>query len=79
MVLPEKLLAVFQQNAALYNQAASTIEQLALAQFMADGCLERQIRRLRKLYCEKKLLLFDAVKNMWILRELNQDPIRFSM
>ncbi|WP_434132525.1 PLP-dependent aminotransferase family protein [Sporomusa sphaeroides] len=64
MVLPEKLLAVFQQNAALYNQAASTIEQLALAQFMADGCLERQIRRLRKLYYGKKLILVEAVKNI---------------
>lgn len=64
MVLPEKLLAAFQQNAALYNQAASTIEQLALAQFMADGGFERQIRRLRKLYYGKKLLLVNAVKNI---------------
>ena len=64
MVLPQKLLAVFQQNAALYNQAASTVEQLALAQFMADGCLERQIRRLRKLYYGKKILLFNAVKTI---------------
>jgi GntR family transcriptional regulator/MocR family aminotransferase len=64
MVLPEKLLADFRQNAALYNQAASTLEQLALAQFMADGCLERQIRRLRKLYHGKKILLFEAVEKI---------------
>ncbi|TWH47645.1 PLP-dependent aminotransferase family protein [Sporomusa sp. KB1] len=64
MVLPEKLLVGFQQNAALYNQATSTLEQLALAQFMADGCLERQIRRLRKLYYGKKGMLVDAVKGI---------------
>jgi len=31
---------------------------------MADGCLERQIRRLRKLYYGKKGMLVDAVKGI---------------
>lgn len=64
MVLPEPLLAAFQQNAGLYNQATSTLEQLALAQFMAEGCLERQIRRLRKLYYGKKERLVNAVRRI---------------
>lgn len=65
MVLPPRLLDIFQRNALLYNQAASTLEQLALAQFMADGHLERQIRRLRKLYYEKKRSFFDAVQTIF--------------
>jgi len=65
MVLPDRLLPVYQKNSSLYNQAASTIEQLALAKFMADGHLERQIRRLRKLYYEKSLLFFDALKQVF--------------
>ena len=64
MVLPEKFLAIYQQKSSLYNQAASTIEQLTLAQFMADGHLDRQIRRLRKLYYEKRLLFFSEIKNI---------------
>ncbi|QDR79150.1 PLP-dependent aminotransferase family protein [Sporomusa termitida] len=64
LVLPEHLLALYHQNSSLYNQAASTIEQLALAKFMEDGHLERQIRRLRKLYAEKNVLLFDAIRNI---------------
>jgi len=64
LVLPERLLSNYQKNAALYNQAASTMEQLALASFMLDGHLERQIRRLRKLYYEKSQLLFGAIKNI---------------
>ena len=32
---------------------------------MADGCLERQIRRLRKLYYGKKVLLFEAVQQIF--------------
>ncbi|MBC8015745.1 MAG: PLP-dependent aminotransferase family protein [Sporomusaceae bacterium] len=64
MVLPEKFLDIYQQKSSLYNQAASTIEQLALAQFMSDGHLERQIRRLRKLYYEKNRLFFDGIKTI---------------
>jgi GntR family transcriptional regulator/MocR family aminotransferase len=61
MVLPDRLLDVYQKNSSLYNQTASTIEQLALAKFMEDGHLERQIRRLRKLYYEKRVLLLNAI------------------
>ena len=64
MVLPDQFLEIYQKKSSLYNQAASTIEQLALAEFMSDGHLERQIRRLRKLYYEKSRLFFDAIKNI---------------
>ncbi len=64
MVLPEKYINIYQQKSSLYNQAASTIEQLTLAQFMSDGHLDRQIRRLRKLYYEKRLLFFSGIKNI---------------
>lgn len=64
MVLPEKILEIYQKKSSLYNQAASTIEQLALAQFMSDGHLEKQIRKLRKLYYEKSRLFFDAIKTI---------------
>lgn len=65
MVLPDRLLELYEQNSPLYNQAVSTIEQLALAQYMADGHLERQIRRLRKLYHEKKLLFMDTIRRVF--------------
>lgn len=64
MVLPEKLLTIYRQKSFLYKQAASTVEQLALAKFMADGHLERQIRRLRKRYYEKSMLFFSALKQI---------------
>lgn len=64
MVLPDRLLRLYEQNTPLYNQAVSTIDQLALAQYMADGHLERQIRRLRKLYYEKQLLFIDTIQRL---------------
>ena len=62
LVLPDWLLPVYHENSALYNQTASTLEQLALAAFMADGHFERQIRRLRKRYYEKNRLLSEILK-----------------
>lgn len=53
MVLPQSLLELFKKRLFLYNHATSTVEQLALAHYIADGHLERQIRRLRKLYNDK--------------------------
>lgn len=61
MVLPEKLLERFRKRGSLYNQAASTAEQLALAAFMADGELERQVRRLRGRYQEKRRVFLEAI------------------
>lgn len=62
MILPDNLLKRFIDNSSLYHQAASTLEQLALASFMQDGHLERQIRRLRKIYYEKSKAFFQALK-----------------
>ena len=36
-----------------YNQTASKIEQLALADYITSGQMERRLRRLRKLYATK--------------------------
>ncbi|MGI6773719.1 MAG: PLP-dependent aminotransferase family protein [Clostridiales bacterium] len=54
MILPEKLLKVYKSREAYYSQTASATEQLTLALFLADGQLDRQIRRLRNIYSEKR-------------------------
>ena len=64
MVLPGWLLPYYQQKSPLYNQAASTLEQLALANYMADGHLDRQVRRLRKLYYEKSIIFHQALADI---------------
>ncbi len=62
MVLPKQLLTFYREKAALYKQGSSTTEQLALALFMKDGQLEKQIRRLRKFYQEKRTIFFKSIK-----------------
>lgn len=53
MVLPITLLPYYQKRAHLYNQTASTAEQIALCQFIRDGHLKKQIKKARKLYLNK--------------------------
>lgn len=53
MVLPDKMLHRYREISALYNQTASKTEQIALCQFIRDGHLASQIRKIRRLYEQK--------------------------
>lgn len=57
MVLPEELAALYRERGAYYNQTSSKVEQLAFAEYMRDGHIEKRLRRLRKVYAEKSSLL----------------------
>ncbi|WP_052447280.1 PLP-dependent aminotransferase family protein [Clostridium polynesiense] len=63
MVLPEVLLKEYKQRSQFYNQTASKIEQLALAEYILQGHLEKHLRRLRKLYYTKSQMLYSALEN----------------
>lgn len=62
MVLPDRLLPRYREIAQQYNQTASKAEQIALCQFIRDGHLASQIRKVRRLYTHKAFLLEKAVK-----------------
>lgn len=53
MVLPKWLVPIYEEKKYLYRQTVSVVEQLALAEYIRAGELEKQIRRLRKYYQEK--------------------------
>ena len=53
VVLPQKLVEVFDKNRALYSQTCSKAEQLCLAFYMNSGCFYRHIKKLRRLYASK--------------------------
>lgn len=57
MILPDNLLAKYEQKKEFYNQTASKAEQLALCQFLRDGHLDSQIRKLKRLYTNKAKML----------------------
>lgn len=57
MILPVSLLPAYQKKMKYYNQTASKAEQLALCQFLRNGNLDSQIRKLKRLYTYKTKLL----------------------
>ena len=61
MVLPDKLKGIYLNVKSDLNQTASKIEQLALADYIRDGQLERHLRRLKKSYCEKSLAIMQVL------------------
>ncbi len=62
MVLPEHLAEIYRGRMESYNQTSSKVEQLALAEYIKSGRLERQLRKLRKLYAEKSDILKDCLE-----------------
>ena len=61
-VLTPELLKIYESRNGFYNQTSSKIEQLALAEYIKTGELERRLRRLRKLYREKSSLIMQALE-----------------
>lgn len=62
MILPDALLPLYEKKKALYNQTASKSEQLALCQFLRDGHLDSQIRKLKRLYSNKAKTLYTLLE-----------------
>ncbi|MGL4362923.1 MAG: PLP-dependent aminotransferase family protein [Cellulosilyticaceae bacterium] len=65
MVLPSNLMPAYYRKREDYNQTASTVEQIALCQFIRDGHLERQIKKAKKLYVMKKKKLEKTIKKVF--------------
>lgn len=59
-VLPSRLLPLYRAIAPHYNQTSSTMEQLTMARFIEEGRLEKQVRRLRRLYAHKNARIAEA-------------------
>lgn len=64
-VLPDSLTPEYKKIADVYNQTASKVEQLALSKYIHDGKLDKRLRRLRKVYNEKSVLLTEALNRFF--------------
>ena len=63
MVLPKALMKIYKKRIGFYNQTASKIEQLALAEYIKEGKLEAHLKKLKKLYSDKYKVLMSAISN----------------
>ena len=65
MIIPIGLVEQYKAKGQLYNQTASTAEQIALCQFIRDGHLKKQIKKARKLYMNKSLELCKTINEVF--------------
>ena len=65
MILPQELLEAYKRKSNSYNQTASKAEQIALCQFIRDGHLAAQTRRLKRLYSSKLKQLRSSVRQVF--------------
>lgn len=61
MALPPRLAESCAEAARFYDPTSSKVEQLALADYIREGYLERHLRRCRKLYLRKSRLFSEAL------------------
>lgn len=73
MVLTEKLSKKFNENKFKYAQAASKTEQIALCQYIRDGHINSQTRKIKKHYTLKAKTVYDYLK-----KELSGSTVKLS-
>jgi GntR family transcriptional regulator/MocR family aminotransferase len=62
LVVPTALVAVFRAARVLMDRQPPSIEQAALADFIAQGHLSRHLRRMRAIYSERQAVLVEATE-----------------
>lgn len=63
MVLNDKLTKLYNQNKYKFAQTASKTEQIALCQYIRDGHINSQTRKIRRLYSNKTKDFYSILKN----------------
>lgn len=62
LILPQHLVERFKKAKWYTDRHTSSIEQLVLAQFIEEGHLDKHVRKMRKIYKDKRELLVHAVQ-----------------
>jgi len=62
VIAPPDLVDAFSKARSLMSWCSSTVEQAALAEFIAEGHFARHIRRMRSLYAERQSALVEAAR-----------------
>lgn len=63
MVIPKKLLSSYNEIKIRHTQSTSKIDQLVLANFMKEGYMLKHLRKIKRIYKKKNLLIATSFKN----------------
>lgn len=62
IVLPPKLLKLYEANQSFYSCTVSSFEQYTLARFISEGYFERHINKMKKFYREQRTKILTALR-----------------
>lgn len=79
MVLPPKLTEEYKKNRENYNQTTSKIEQLALAEYIKAGKLEKHLRKSRRYYKTKSERMRECLSRYFDDFTLNETSMYFEL
>ena len=65
MVMPEPIKEVYISMKNNYAQGCSKVDQLTLSRFMKEGHYQKHIRRIRRIYAEKSILMSSIIKRKY--------------
>ncbi len=71
MILPDRLLDIFNNKMSFYSQTVSKMDQLIVNEFIKEGYFERHLNKMRSIYKAKHDLMVSMLKE-------NKDVIRIS-
>lgn len=69
LILPKGIRKEYEKIKKYYNQTASMAEQIALASFLRDGHLSRHIKKMKRLYEEKRQVMIRELENTFLKKE----------
>jgi len=61
MVIPRNLLPTYYSIKSRYTQSTSKVDQLVLANFMKEGYMLKHLRKIKRIYRKKNLLLTNSI------------------
>lgn len=65
MVMPEPIKEVYMSMKNNYAQGCSKVDQLTLSRFMKEGYYQKHIRRIRRIYAEKSMLMTSIIRKRY--------------
>lgn len=65
MVVPEKLIDIYTWAKKLDDSYSPILEQMVLADFIGSGSFEKYVRRMRKVYGNKRKILEETLKEQF--------------
>jgi GntR family transcriptional regulator / MocR family aminotransferase len=61
LIMPQSLLPVFRRAKWISDRHSALLEQAALADFIGEGHLERHVRKMRRIYAQRRAVLTEAL------------------